>query len=169
MDVLYRPFRPEHLAWPRPGAGGFYGKKGSQEVCLGARPPFLMWASRWQTPKLVPARWREGLWVSTCSHGRLEQAEPRLPARTPFPTQEGSKTRPSPPSGGRPGLAVFLLLFPEQGPGGQDVCHSGCRWLQRGPAGRSSYSRGPYRGVRGVQGPSLGTPGKGEGWREVWG
>lgn len=45
----------------------------------------------------------------------------------------------------------------------------GCRWLRRGPAGRSSYSQGPCREARGVQGPSLGTPGSGKGCREVWG
>lgn len=45
----------------------------------------------------------------------------------------------------------------------------GCRWLRRGPAGRSSYSQGPCREARGVQGPSPGTPGSGKGCREVWG
>lgn len=100
--------------------------------------------------------------------GRIEVAY-----QDPVPHKgEGSRTRPSPQSWGKAGAGVFYYYSWSRALVGRVfavVDAEGCRWLRRGPAGRSSYSQGPCREARGVQGPSPGTLGSGKGCREVWG
>lgn len=100
--------------------------------------------------------------------GRIEVAY-----QDPVPHKgEGSRTRPSPQSGGRPGLACFIII-PGAGP-----WWAGClpSWMLRDVGGcgggrldGAATPQGPCREARGVQGPSPGTPGSGKGCREVWG
>lgn len=100
--------------------------------------------------------------------GRIEVAY-----QDPVPHKgEGSRTRPSPQSGQRPGLACFIII-PGAGP-----WWAGClpSWMLRDVGGcgggrldGAATPQGPCREARGVQGPSPGTPGSGKGCREVWG